>query len=61
VSTHIHVLHGMTTKLELDPGSTYIHVLAGMITSCDYLPIFTSVTSKISVALGGKPFFGCAP
>lgn len=24
-------------------------------------PIFTSVTSKIRVALGGKPFFGSAP
>lgn len=27
----------------------------------DYFPIFTSVTSKIRVAFGGKPFFGSEP
>ena len=27
----------------------------------DYFPIFTSVTSKMTVAFGGKPFAGFAP
>jgi hypothetical protein len=45
----------------LDPVSTAIHGLHGIITSCNYLPIFTSDTSKISAAFGGIGPFGCEP
>src|SRR5690348_11011384 len=54
-------LAGMTISPRLDPVSPAIRGLHGIITSCNYFPIFTSVTSKISVAFGGKPFFGCEP
>jgi hypothetical protein len=37
VSSHVHVLHGMTSQ-ELDPGSAYIHVPAGMTFHKSWIP-----------------------
>lgn len=55
------MLRGMVTHLELDAVSAHIPVLHGMSSSLAHLPIFTKVTSKIRVAFGGNPFFGCEP